>query len=126
MENRNSDKKVKIALFYWESDYCWQDELAEIGCPHKDFLPDFESRKSLAEWFMSEGMKCFAGEKDGIMFFKYRGDWYHTVAVINLDISRPWTFTHSDDPEWPWERIMYLDHMDSDNRIYPEIYPALE
>lgn len=118
--------KVKIALFYWESDYCGDDELKEIGCPHKYYLPIFERRKALAEWFLCEGMKYFVGEKDGIMFFEYRGDWRHTVAVIDLDVSRPWTFHRSDDPEWPWERIQYLDRMDAYNRIYPEVYPSEE
>ena len=118
-------KKVKFALFYWESDFCGYDELAEIGCPHRYFLPGLERRKPLAEWFLNKGMKYFVGEEDGIMFFEYRGNWYHTVAVIDLDISRPWKFHMSDNPEWPWERIMYLDRMDADNRVYPEVYPPL-
>ena len=115
-------KKVKFALFYSASDYCWDDELREIGCPLSSFRI-YAKRVALAEWFLTKGMKYFSYEKDGIVFFNYRGDWHHTVAVIDLDISRPWKFCSSDDPEWPWERIMYLDRVDADNRIFPEIYP---
>ncbi|MBQ7416626.1 MAG: hypothetical protein IJV18_00810 [Acidaminococcaceae bacterium] len=119
MEN----KIVKYALFYYESDYCGDAELDEIGCPDYSF-PFFKNRIALAEWFLTNGMQYFSGEKDGIKYFYYKGSWRHTVAIIDLDISRPWCYHSSDDPEWPWERIMYLDRVDADNRIYPEVYPS--
>ena len=121
--NKNNGKKEKIALFYSASDWAWDDEFYEIGCPGEYSFPGFEQRKAMAQWFMTEGMKYFNNKKDGVLYFVYRGDWHHTVAVIDLDISRPWKFTHSDDPEWPWERILYLDHLDAHNRVIPEMYP---
>lgn len=120
-----SGKTVKIALFTYTSDWGDSNDLPK-GCPKGCDVLKLENRRILAEWFMKDGMKYFDGEKDGIMGFSYMKTWYHNVAVIDLDISRPWAFYTADDPEWPRERIMYLDQMDDDNQIYPVIYPPLD
>ena len=119
------NKTVKIALFTYTSDWGDSYDLPD-GCPRGCSHLEFEDRRIMAEWFMKDGMKYFEGKVDGIMYFTYMKTWYHNVAVIDLDTLRPWAFYTTDDPEWYRERIMYLDRMDDDNRVYPVIYPPLD
>ena len=119
-------KTVKFALFYSRSDWSW-GEVPE-GCPEEYLNADLESRKALANWFLTNGMKYFHSKKDDFLLFFYRGEFeihYYYIAVIDLDISRPWKFYFPDDEEERWERICYLDNIDDNNHIVPVVHPSL-
>ena len=117
---------VKIAIFYETSDWSWS-ELPE-DCPEEYLKADLESRKALAAWFMTRGLKYYHSKKDDFFLFFYYGEHAihdYFVAIIDLDISRPWKFYFPDDEEERWERICYLDNVDESNHIVPAVYPPV-
>ena len=70
---------VKIAIFYETSDWSWS-ELPE-DCPEEYLKADLESRKALAAWFMTRGLKYYHSKKDDFFFSSIMGNMLSTIIL---------------------------------------------
>ena len=67
------------------------------GCPKEFSDRDLKSRMALADWFLKNGKPYYLGEKDGAVFYSYKNFFDLDVAVVEIDISRPWMFHINDE-----------------------------
>ena len=66
------------------------------GCSKEYLDRDLKSRMALADWFLTNGESYYLGEKDGAVFYSYKDFFQLDVAIVEIDISRPWLFCVSD------------------------------
>ena len=67
------------------------------GCPKEFSRQTLESRMAFADWLSEKGQQFYLGEKDGVVFYTYKDFFTYDVAVVTIDISRPWMFHTSDE-----------------------------
>lgn len=96
------------------------------GCPNELGTSDFRSRKALAEWLLEHCQNFITEEHDGISVFEYmfHDSWFSgpaCLAVVPIDISRPWLLHWYDGKE----RIWYLDQTDENSQVQPDVQPKL-
>ena len=120
MENKNVEF---IAIFD-----CYGGSLPD-GCPEELESPDFESRKALAAWLLENCKDCITEVYDNITVIEYtnaEGHWLRgmvpsRMAVVPIDVSRPWLIHRYDGKE----RIWYLDQVGWHNQVMPDVQPNL-
>ena len=99
------------------------------GCPGEFESPDFESRKALAVWLLENFRDYIVETHDEITVLEYttskrhwlRGMVPSRMAVIPVDVSRPWLLHRYDGKE----RIWYLDQAGGYNQVRPDVQPKL-
>ena len=99
------------------------------GCPGEFESPDFESRKALAVWLLENFRDFIVETHDDITVFEYttskrhwlRGMVPSRMAVVSVDVSRPWLLHRYDEKE----RIWYLDQVGGHNQVKPDVQPKL-
>lgn len=99
------------------------------GCPEKLEAPDFSSRKALAVWLLEHCKDCITEVHDNITIFVYKSSAVHwlkgmvpsRIAVVPVDVSRPWLLHRYDGKE----RIWYLDQVGQYNQVKPDVQPKL-
>ncbi len=100
------------------------------GCPSDLESPDFVMRKALAAWLLENCKDCIVEVHDNITAFEYtaaeehwlRGMVPSRIAVVPVDVSRPWLLHRYDGKE----RIWYLDQViGQHNQVKPDIQPKI-
>ena len=117
-------KEIQIAIFDQV------DLMLDVpeGCPVEYVKSDFASRHAFAEWLEQKGSEFIWEGEEKISPYKYymyeRGNtrkYRFAVAIVPVDISRPW-FIHWSNGR---EKIWYLDKRDEHNMVIPEIKPEV-
>lgn len=99
------------------------------SCPEDLESPDIESRKALAVWLLENFRDYIVETHDDITVLEYttskrhwlRGMVPSRMAVIPVDVSRPWLLHRYDGKE----RIWYLDQAGGYNQVRPDVQPKL-
>ena len=99
------------------------------GCPGDLESSDFESRKALAAWLLDHCSDCIVETHDDITVFEYttakrhwlRGMVPTRMAIVPIDVSRPWLLHRYDGKE----RIWYLDQVKGHNQVKPDVQPKV-
>ncbi len=88
-------------------------------CPSKYANNDFNNRKQFTDWLQSYGQKLLLKSTDETEIYHYKtGQYDGCVAVVHVDVSRPWLIHVYDGKE----RIWYLDNIDTDtNQVHPDV-----
>lgn len=68
-----------------------------MGCPKEYSIQTLEARIAFADWLYEHGQQYYLGEKDGVVFYTYKDFFTYDVAVVEVDISRPWMFDISNE-----------------------------
>lgn len=67
------------------------------GCPKEYRRCTLADRMAFAEWLRINGQQYYLGEKEGVVYYTYKPSIIrYDVAVVEVDISRPWMFYQSD------------------------------
>lgn len=98
------------------------------GCPAEYANGDFASRHALAEWLEQHGDNYLHKGKEKLSPYNYyiyeKGydrKYRFAVAVVPVDVSRPW-FIHS---YYGREKIWYLDKKAEYNQVRPDVRPEV-
>lgn len=91
------------------------------GCPDDYVLIDYEKRKAFAEWLKENGKQYVLKETSETTIYQYNKHHFeYCVAVVSVDLSRPWLLHIYDGKE----RIWYLDQIDEYNQVRPDVQPV--
>ena len=86
------DKKLVKLVVYPSGTNAWA---VPPGCPKEFSCQNLTSRMAFAEWLLKNGEQYYLGEKEGVVFYTYKDFFTYDVAVVEIDISRPWMFSRS-------------------------------
>lgn len=108
-------EKAKIAIFVVASIH----DVPE-GCPSDCVLINYRNRKAFAEWLQENGQQYLLKETAGSSLYHYqKGRYDFFVGIVPVDLTRPWMIRIYADKE----RICYLDRIDENNQVIPDVQP---
>ena len=108
-------EKTKIAIFVAASIHDVPD-----GCPSDYVLINYCNRKAFAEWLQENGQQYLLKENAGGSLYHYqKGRFDFFVGIVPVDSTRPWMIKIYADKE----RICYLDQIDENNQVIPDVQP---
>lgn len=94
--------------------------LVPARCPEEFSRSDFHNRKLFAEWLHDNGKKYLIKETPETMIYHYKtGQFDGCVAVVSVDVSRPWLIHVYDGQERIWYLDKYLDTLN--NQVRPDV-----
>ena len=117
-------QQTKIIIF----DYFGVFQAVPEECPSEYARQDFGNRRAFAEWLEQNGQVYLYDGDEKVSPYPYyiyekgsaRKDRFF-VAIVPVDLSRPW-FIHSSGGR---EKIWYLDKKDEHNMVNPDVQPQV-
>ena len=119
-----AEKRTIIALF---DGFTFMQDVPD-GCPDEYAKTDFSNRRAFARWLERYGNEFLYDGTEKISpypyYIYYKGQdnqFEFRVAIVPVDLSRPWLI------HWTGgrEKIWYLDQKDDYNQVKPSVEPQV-